>query len=238
MAERKSTPAPTPGASGGRRGAGLFTGVFIGILLGIAMALAVAVWLNVRGSPFSEREAPVDLPPLQPPAAAVRPPASDDGATGGGAVGADAAAPDAAGLGTAGPGTPGESGSGRETPAQRPESGRGGQRFDFYEILPGKGAANDPAGESAQPPRINLPMAFFLQAGAFRNPADADDRKAHLALLGQSAVVQRVEAGGGVLHRIRVGPFATQAELDRARAFLSSNGIESIPLRPEATPSQ
>ena len=81
-------------------------------------------------------------------------------------------------------------------------------------------------------------MALYLQAGAFRSPADADDRKAQLNLLGQTAVVQRVQTGGLLLHRIRVGPFANQAELDRAREFLKSNGIDSIPMRPEANASQ
>jgi cell division protein FtsN len=200
MAERK--PASSS-ASSTSRPAGLGTGILIGILLGIGMALAVAVWLNVRGSPFSEREAPAELPPLKeappaPPAApatgAVPVPAPEDDG------GADAA--------------------------------RSGQRFDFYEILP----STDPA--AAPQPRINLPVALYLQAGAFRNPADADDRKAQLNLLGQTAVVQRVQTGDGMLHRIRVGPFATQAELDRAREFLRNNSIDSIPMRPEATASQ
>ena len=108
---------------------------------------------------------------------------------------------------------------------------RSNQRFDFYDILP----STDPA--AAPKPRVNLPVALYLQAGAFRNPADADDRKAQLNLLGQTAVVQRVQTGDSLLHRIRVGPFATQAELDQARESLRVNGIDSIPMRPETHPS-
>jgi len=203
MAERK--PAAPSAAGGASRRAGLGTGILIGVLLGIGMALAVAVWLNVRGSPFSEREAPTELPPLKetPPA----PPA-----------------PPVAGPAPV-PAAP------AEAEAESPDA-RNGQRFDFYDILPG----TDPA--ATPKPRVNLPVALYLQAGAFRNPADADDRKAQLNLLGQTAVVQRVQAGDSLLHRIRVGPFANQAELDRAREFLKSNGIESIPMRPDTNDSQ
>jgi cell division protein FtsN len=202
MAERKPQ-ATSSSAAGASRPAGLGTGILIGILLGIGMALAVAVWLNVRGSPFNEREAPAELPPLKetPPA----PPAAP--ATG--------AAPVPAPMDDVGA-----------------DATRNGQRFDFYDILP----STDPA--AAPQPRVNLPVALYLQAGAFRNPADADDRKAQLNLLGQTAVVQRMQTGDSMLHRIRVGPFSTQSELDRAREFLRNNGIDSIPMRPEATVSQ
>ena len=206
MAERAPAPSPPAKAGTSRRG-GLATGILIGILLGIAMALAVAVWLNVRGSPFSEREAPAELPPLKLPSS----PAPPAPAT----AGADVTEPTAA-----------------DAEAGAAEAARGGQRFDFYEILP----STDPA--AGPQPRANLPVALYLQAGAFRNPTDADDRKAQLNLLGQTAVVQRVQTGDGMLHRIRVGPFANPAELDRARAFLSNNGIESIPMRPEVNTSQ
>lgn len=204
MAERKAPAAPPAAAS--RSGSpGLASGILIGILLGIGMALGVAAWLNVRGSPFSERDAPAELPPLKsPPSAAADAPAAGPAA------------------GAAGPaaGTP---------PA---DAARGGQRFDFYEILP----SGEPAAVS--PPRIDLPVALYLQAGAFRSASDADDRKAQLNLLGQTAVVQRQQVGDSLLHRIRVGPFATEAELERAREFLKSNGIDSIPVRAEANVSQ
>lgn len=212
MAQRKpgaNDTADRPAA--GTRGGGLFTGIFIGVLLGIAMALAVAVWLNLRGSPFAERDQPTELPALKTPAepaAAPKSPAPEAGADG-----APPVEPDSVPSGAA------------PAPAA-PE--RGAQRFDFYDILPRSGTATEP------PPRVPLPVGFYLQAGAFRNPSEADDRKAHLALLGQTAVVQRVQSDGGMLHRIRVGPFATHAELERAREFLKTNGIDSIPMRPEA----
>ncbi len=160
----------------------LVTGIVIGVLLGVAAAVAVAVWLNVRGTPFAERQAPAVLPPMAP---------------------ADSSVP--------------ETGS---TDAEPP-------RFDFYEILPG----NEPAMEEA--PRSATGAPLWLQAGAFRSASDADDRKARIALLGQNATVQRIEVDGGFVHRIRVGPFTSEQELEAVRAFLSDNGIDSIPVRPD-----
>ena len=202
MAERKPA-SSSPSSGGASRGGGLFTGIFIGILIGVGAALAVAVWLNLHGSPFSEREAPAELPPIKPPAEPPKAPAGDaDGAPlpaepGPAEVGPDSGAPSGAPVRDATP-------------------------------------ARTPVPDGAVPPRISLPVGFYLQAGAFRNAAEAEDRKAHLSLLGESAVVQRVEGAGGTLHRIRVGPFANQAELERARDFLRKNGIDSIPMRPEA----
>jgi len=211
MAERKA-PTPSPSsATRASRSAGLGTGILIGILLGIGMALAVAVWLNVRGSPFSERDAPAELPSLKLPAPATDGVSNQPART---------------------PPSPAVAGAPADAAPSEAEAGRNGQRFDFYEILPG----SDPA--AAPQPRINLPVSLFLQAGAFRSASDADDRKAQLNLLGQTAVVQRVQTGDSLLHRIRVGPFATPAELDRAREFLKSNGIDSISMRPEASVSQ
>lgn len=206
MAERKPSSGST--ASAASRGPGLGTGILIGVLLGIGLALAVAIWLNVRGSPFSEREAPADLPPLK-----EAPPSVPAAPTG-----------DAVPLPSMPPEGDAEGAAGADT--------GNGQRFDFYEILPG----TDPA--ATPKPRVSLPVTLYLQAGAFRSPADADDRKAQLNLLGQTAVVQRIPTGDSLLHRIRVGPFSTQAELDQAREFLRNNGIDSIPMRPETNVSQ
>lgn len=221
MAERKPPPASPPAASGSRRGVGLFTGIFIGILIGIGMALAVAVWLNLHGSPFQERESPAELPPLKQPAEPRKAP-DDAGAP------ADIAAPapDAAGEAPPPDELPTNAGQlvpGRDSPV------RESQAHKNPTLLRGGGA------DMPSQARINLPIGFYLQAGAFRSAAEAEDRKAQLALLGQTATVQRGDDPGGALHRIRVGPFSTQLELERTREFLKTNGIESIPVRPEAT---
>jgi len=95
-------------------------------------------------------------------------------------------------------------------------------RFDFYEILPGK---QEPAARSdAKAPEREV---TYLQAGAFQSSSDADNLKARLALAGLEAQIQTATlSDNSVWHRVRLGPYATTADLDRARAVLRENKIE------------
>lgn len=73
--------------------------------------------------------------------------------------------------------------------------------------------------------------SYMLQAGAFRNQDDAEGVKAKLALIGFEARVVPAEAGGQPLHRVRVGPFATLDEMNKARARLAESGVETAAVR-------
>lgn len=108
-------------------------------------------------------------------------------------------------------------------------------RFDFYNILPG---TEEPvAGQETRPP-AGGGERFFLQAGAFQNETDADNLKARLALMGVEASVQTVTVPDkGVLHRVRIGPFASVDEMSKVRAELAQNGIEASLIKvKEGTP--
>ena len=63
--------------------------------------------------------------------------------------------------------------------------------FDFYKVLPGDATHAMPPAPNTAP---NTPL-YYLQAGAFQNPADADNLKAQLALLGIEAVIQTRDLG-------------------------------------------
>lgn len=109
--------------------------------------------------------------------------------------------------------------------------------FDFYKVLPGDAPSELP---SAQPAPTDSPL-YYLQAGAFQNPADADNLKAQLALLGVEALIQSGEvADKGVLHRVRVGPFHAMDEVERTRTLLQQNNIPVTLVkqthRPQETP--
>ena len=103
-------------------------------------------------------------------------------------------------------------------------------RFDFYKILPG---TEEPAAgkRPKEAPKKSTPAAretFFLQAGAFQNAPDADNLKARLALLGVEATIQTATLPDkGVWHRVRVGPYTSVEELNRARETLKQNGVET-----------
>ncbi|MDD2989251.1 MAG: SPOR domain-containing protein [Zoogloea sp.] len=81
-----------------------------------------------------------------------------------------------------------------------------------------------------------VPERFFLQAGSFEDPSEADNLKARLALMGVEASVQKVELPEkGTVHRVRVGPYLGQEEMTRARQQLLSSGINAaiIKIKPK-----
>lgn len=69
---------------------------------------------------------------------------------------------------------------------------------------------------------------YVLQAGSFKQGADAEKRRASLTLLGLSTQVQTVTVNGATWHRVLVGPVNGAARADEVRRQLAANGIESM----------
>ena len=112
------------------------------------------------------------------------------------------------------PGKPGDK------PVEKP-------RFDFYKILPGAQEAL-PAPAPVAEQTAGPVDKFYLQARAFQKPADADNLKAKLALLGVEASVQDVTvADKGPMHRVRAGPYGSPEDMNRVRNLLVQNGIQT-----------
>jgi cell division protein FtsN len=105
-------------------------------------------------------------------------------------------------------------------------------KYDFYSVLPEMEVVVPDAEIEAQ---AQAPAAgdqrLLLQAGSFRNAADAEQLKAQLALLGLRAQVASVTINDAIWHRVRVGPYASVRELDEAKRTLEANGIQAIALR-------
>ena len=72
---------------------------------------------------------------------------------------------------------------------------------------------------------------YFLQAGAYRQSADAESARARILLLGLKAVVQRAEVNGTQWYRVRVGPYGKLDDMNRARVKLADNKIQSTIVR-------
>ncbi|MBI3146924.1 MAG: SPOR domain-containing protein [Betaproteobacteria bacterium] len=195
----------TPGRSGG----GTLLGVFIGLILGLGIAAGVFYYISRSPSPF--QAAPASAPKNGP------------------------ARPDAGGP---------AANAGAEKP-----------RFDFYKILPGADEARSPSGERRssetkpaetkvadpdKPTEGKLPKPalakpgeqFFLQVGSFANPADAENEKARLALLGFEASIQTATlVDKGQRHRVRLGPFNSAEEMNRNKAELARRGVEATVIK-------
>ncbi len=111
------------------------------------------------------------------------------------------------------------------------------RKFEFYDMLEGRqqgvpGAAPAPAQAPDATDRPATGAAPYLQVGAFQNKNDADKLRARLAMLGFATSV--TEAGTpdkGIMHRVRLGPFADLEEMNRARAQLSQQGVPATVVR-------
>jgi cell division protein FtsN len=72
---------------------------------------------------------------------------------------------------------------------------------------------------------------YYLQAGAFREVADAENARAKLALLGFEATISDRSTDTGVLHRVRMGPYNQVEAMNKARSKLSENGVDVAVVR-------
>jgi cell division protein FtsN len=111
-------------------------------------------------------------------------------------------------------------------PAEKP-------RFDFYKILPGQ---EEPVSEKELRERMRTGRGqqdgpkdvYFIQAGSFQNPADADNQKARLAILGfESSVEPANLPDKGTWYRVRMGPYNKLDEINRIRQALAQSNIDA-----------
>ena len=87
------------------------------------------------------------------------------------------------------------------------------------------------APKAAPAPATASGEAYFLQAGAYKQSADAESARARILLLGLKAVVQRAEVNGVQWYRVRVGPYGKLDDMNRARVKLADNKIQSTIVR-------
>ena len=109
-------------------------------------------------------------------------------------------------------------------------------KFDFYKILPGQEEtvtekelrARAAAAAASKGQQDQSKDVYFIQAGSFQNPADADNQKARLAILGfESSVEPAALPDKGTWYRVRMGPYKRIEEINRVRSMLAQNGIDA-----------
>jgi cell division protein FtsN len=202
--------------------------------LSIGLFATGMVWLKLsHGKPPVAAVAPMlERPPAAAPTAAV--------------AGKPAAPPSAA-----------TAEAGKSEPAVPAENLPPKPRFDFYKILPemevvvsdeemkkpeppppakepqtAKSAKEPPAPtKEAQTPKTAAAKreSYILQMGAFKQPADAERLRARLALLGIQTEVQKVTIDNkDDFHRVRSAPYANRDEVNKLRARLDQNQINSM----------
>lgn len=94
--------------------------------------------------------------------------------------------------------------------------------------------SSDPLGDLAKARSESAgadPFNYFIQAGAFRTPEDAEQQRAKLLLMGMQAKVTEREQAGRTVYRVRVGPFERKDDADKIKARLDNNSIETALVR-------
>jgi cell division protein FtsN len=111
------------------------------------------------------------------------------------------------------------------------------RNYDFYDMLPNfevvvpeKDREVSRERDNA-PAKIERPGVYVLQAGSYRQQAEADRIRAQLKLQGIDANVQRVAVDEDVWHRVRIGPITDLAELNRLRARLRAADLDALVIR-------
>lgn len=213
----KKKPAKSTSSLGGT-----LIGFVVGLLVGLGIALAVAVYVTRVPIPFVDRN--VSRNAGQDALEAER----NKGWNPNKALNGGAAVPAPA------PAVPPEAAGAIVVP---PADGKG---------LPPVPATADPLGDLAQsrlgqapavagaatPPAPGAdPFTYFVQAGAFRTPQDAETQRAKLAMLGINAEVSEREQSGRTVYRVRVGPFNQKALADLTQEQLEVNGVEAALVR-------
>src|SRR5580658_8443842 len=110
-----------------------------------------------------------------------------------------------------------------------------GTSYDFYSSLP-KFEVVVPEKEKDVKPDIRpVPETrrgtYVLQAGTYKNVADADRARAQLSLLGIEGNVQKVSVNSDSWLRVRIGPVTNLDELNRLRQILRKADIDVLLIR-------
>lgn len=211
-------------------------GLIVGLLVGLAVALIVALWVTKVPVPFvnkvpqrsAEQEAadaeraktwdpnaglagqrPKTSPPPQPPG-------------------------NATALPPYVPPVPPPSGSTTGTAAPAPAR-TAPQTSPGAPVATAPVTAPNDAGKPAAPKSDvkGDPFTYFVQAGAYTRPEDAETQRAKLAMMGFAAKVTEREQVGRTMYRVRIGPFEKKDAADSAQAKLQSAGVDAALVRVE-----
>ena len=108
--------------------------------------------------------------------------------------------------------------------------------WSFYDLFPKAEVATVGGYQQPMVMTADSTVIYYLQVGSFPTTSDANLRRAELLLLGLSPSVEKKQIDQTTWHRIMLGPFESQVELNRAQALLAANEFESMPLT-RRTPS-
>ena len=232
---------------------GTFLGIVLGLIVGLAIAVIVALYITRAPTPFVAKVAPAPSEsgsapatgqpydpnrPLQgktpgqavPQAAQPAPPNTAPGQTnnqtqssgvqdepqivevppgeGGAAVAPKPAAPKPASPATA------PNGSSTAATAKKPADAQPSSTAKVTPPAPG-----------------DVNTGYFLQVGAYKTQADAEQQRARLGFQGFESKVTQRDAGNVTYYRVRIGPFTKFEDMNNVRQRLSDAGVDTAVIR-------
>lgn len=112
-------------------------------------------------------------------------------------------------------------------------------RFAFYEMLPNYEVVipeeeyqEREGGRATTSPKVREPGRYLIQAGSFSTYADADRRKAELALLGLESEIEGVKLEDGrTVYRVRSAPIEELERLNATLKRLRENDIDTLVMK-------
>ena len=192
---------------------GTLLGLIIGVVIGLGVALGVALYVTKTPVPFLNRGQ--SRTPEQDAAEAKRNKDWDPNA---------ALNPNRAKTPTGAASAPAGAPVAPPSPAMPAPAVKG---------KPDSNASSDPIGDlvRAKSGAPADPFAYFIQVGAFRTPEDAESQRAKLSLTGVEAKVTEREQAGRQIYRVRVGPYDSKDDADRAKGQLDASGYDTALVR-------
>jgi len=107
--------------------------------------------------------------------------------------------------------------------------------YAFYDMLPKFEVVVPEKEKDVRPDIRAVPETrrgtYVLQAGSYKNFADADRVRAQLALQGVESKVQKVSVDNDTWHRIRIGPISNLDDLNRLRTILRKADVDVLVIR-------
>jgi cell division protein FtsN len=224
---------------------GTFLGIIFGLLLGLGAALAVAIYVTKVPIPFINKGAAKPSTAEQDASEAQKNKNWDPNAP---LYGKNPAKPSASGVvGTATGAAPATSpavlppvaaASAAKSAASAPKAAASAPKTAASAPKP---ASADPLGDLAKAKAAGTataalpsgvdPFTYFVQAGAFRTPEDAEAQKAKLSIAGFEAKITEREQSGRTVFRVRVGPLDKKEAADNTKEKLDGAGFETAIVR-------
>ncbi|CAH2804501.1 MAG: Cell division protein [uncultured Caballeronia sp.] len=228
---------------------GTFLGIVLGLIVGLAIAVIVALYITHAPTPFVAKVAPAPVDAGPAPAATGQPYDPNrplQGKTPGQAVPPNTApvqtnnqtqssgmqdepeileVPPSAANGTAVAPKP-------AAPAAVPPvaNAPGGSSS----ATPGKKPAEAQASSTAKiapPAPGDVNTSYFLQVGAYKTQADAEQQRVRLGFQGFESKVTQRDAGNVTYYRVRIGPFTKFEDMNNMRQRLFDAGVNTAIIR-------